>query len=94
MHKRKRKSLNLKQFYLLIPIECIPIGQKVNSTHHFTMLLKHFSYLKNYKISETKVIDGYNADEEVEKHLDAQIIILRTPLTWFGVPWIYKKYVD
>ncbi len=38
--------------------------------------------------------NGYNPDEEVEKHLEADVIILQTPVNWFGAPWIYKKYVD
>jgi modulator of drug activity B len=30
----------------------------------------------------------------VEKHIETDIIILQTPINWFGAPWIYKKYVD
>lgn len=26
--------------------------------------------------------------------MEADIIILQTPVNWFGAPWIYKKYVD
>jgi len=55
---------------------------------------KDFFLSKNVEVVETKVEDGYNADEEVEKHLQADIIILQTPINWFGAPWIYKKYVD
>ncbi|MES2411627.1 MAG: NAD(P)H-dependent oxidoreductase [Bacteroidota bacterium] len=47
-----------------------------------------------YKVLETKVEEGYTPEEEVEKHLEADIIILQTPVNWFGAPWIYKKYVD
>lgn len=49
---------------------------------------------KGFEVLETKVEEGYDADEEVEKHLEADIIILQTPINWFGAPWIYKKYVD
>lgn len=60
----------------------------------FNQKAKEFFLEKGFEVLETKVEDGYNADEEVEKHLEADFIILQTPINWFGAPWIYKKYVD
>ena len=60
----------------------------------FNQKAKAFFLEKGFEVLETKVEDGYNADEEVEKHIEAEIIILQTPINWFGSPWIYKKYVD
>ncbi|MFV8341228.1 NAD(P)H-dependent oxidoreductase [Flavobacterium sp. XS2P39] len=60
----------------------------------FNQKAKDFFESKNFEILETKVEDGYDANKEVEKHLQADIIILQTPVNWFGAPWIYKKYVD
>ncbi|KOS08205.1 flavodoxin [Flavobacterium akiainvivens] len=60
----------------------------------FIQVAKDYFKSKNYEILETKVEDGYDAAEEVEKHVQADIIILQTPVNWFGAPWIYKKYVD
>lgn len=60
----------------------------------FYQKAKDFFLTNGFEVLETKVEDGYNADEEVEKHLEADIIILQTPINWFGAPWIYKKYVD
>jgi modulator of drug activity B len=60
----------------------------------FHQKAKDFFLTKGFEVLETKVEDGYDADEEVEKHLQADIIILQTPVNWFGAPWIYKKYVD
>lgn len=65
---------------------------KLNAS--FYNVAKEFFISKNYKVLETKVEDGYNADEEVEKHLQADIVILQTPVNWENAPWIYKKYVD
>lgn len=65
---------------------------KLNAS--FYNAAKNFFLSKNYKVLETKVENGYNADEEVEKHLQADIIILQTPVNWENTPWIYKKYVD
>lgn len=65
---------------------------KLNDSFH--QKAKEFFEAKNFQVLETKVEDGYDANEEVEKHLEADIIILQTPINWFGAPWIYKKYVD
>ena len=60
----------------------------------FHQKAKEFFEANNFEVLETKVEDGYDANEEVEKHLEADIIILQTPINWFGAPWIYKKYAD
>lgn len=60
----------------------------------FNQKAKEFFLEKGFEVVETKVENGYNAEEEVEKHLEADVIILQTPVNWFGAPWIYKKYVD
>jgi modulator of drug activity B len=60
----------------------------------FVQKAKDFFTTKGLEVLETQIENGYNADEEVEKHLQADIIILQTPVNWFGAPWIYKKYID
>jgi len=62
--------------------------------HSFLQKAKAFFESKGFEVLETKVEDGYTAEEEIEKHLQADIVILQTPINWFGAPWIYKKYVD
>jgi modulator of drug activity B len=65
---------------------------KLNNS--FIQVAKEFFYSKSFEILETKVEIGYKPEEEVEKHLTADIVILQMPVNWFGAPWIYKKYVD
>ncbi|MCV9928683.1 NAD(P)H-dependent oxidoreductase [Flavobacterium sp. LS1R49] len=60
----------------------------------FLQKAKDFFSSENYEILVTKIESGYNPDEEVAKHLLADIVILQMPVNWFGAPWIYKKYVD
>lgn len=55
---------------------------------------KEFFTSQNYKVLETKIEDGYNVDAEVEKHMQADIVVLQTPVNWENTPWVYKKYVD
>lgn len=49
---------------------------------------------RGYAFRQTDIERGYDIAEEVQKHLWADLIILQSPVYWFGMPWIYKKYVD
>lgn len=49
---------------------------------------------RGYEVRESIIEAGYDVDAEVDKHVWADIIILQSPVYWFGMPWIYKKYVD
>jgi modulator of drug activity B len=60
----------------------------------FHQIAKDFFTSKSFDVLETTIEDGYNPEEEEQKHLDADIVILQMPVNWFGAPWIYKKYVD
>jgi len=60
----------------------------------FTEKAKDFFATNGFEVLETKIEKGYNPEEEEKKHLDSEIVILQTPINWFGAPWIYKKYVD
>src|SRR3546814_7580320 len=46
---------------------------------------------RGYDVWTTVLEQGYAIDEEVEKHLWADVIFLQTPVYWFGTPWIYKR---
>src|SRR6187431_302900 len=60
----------------------------------FFQSAKEFFTSKSYEVMETTIEDGYKPEEEEQKHLEADIVILQMPVNWFGAPWIYKKYVD
>jgi len=60
----------------------------------FHQIAKEFFTSKSFDVLETTIEDGYNPEEEVQKHLEADIVILQMPVNWFGAPWIHKKYVD
>ncbi|MFK3707376.1 modulator of drug activity B [Raoultella sp. BIGb0138] len=49
---------------------------------------------RGYNVQTTHIEQGYGVEEEVKKHVWADIIVLQTPVYWFGAPWIYKKYAD
>jgi modulator of drug activity B len=49
---------------------------------------------RGFDVQQTEIEKGYDINAEVQKHLWADLIILQSPVYWFGTPWIYKKYVD
>jgi len=49
---------------------------------------------RGYEFRQTDIERGYDIADEVQKHQWADLIILQSPVYWFGMPWIYKKYVD
>lgn len=42
----------------------------------------------------THVIEGYEALQEVENILWADVILYHTPIWWFSVPYSFKHYID
>ncbi|CAN7560193.1 NAD(P)H-dependent oxidoreductase [Pseudoduganella sp. LjRoot289] len=65
---------------------------KLNKT--MAAVIKEEMALLGYEVMQTVIEDGYDIDAEVQKHVDADVIILQSPVYWFATPWIYKKYVD
>jgi NADPH dehydrogenase (quinone) len=57
-------------------------------------VLKEEMARRGHRVKLTDIEDGYDIEDEVEKHVWADLIILQSPVYWFGTPWIYKKYVD
>lgn len=49
---------------------------------------------RGHQVQETAIAAGYDVKADVDKHLWADLIILQSPVFWFGMPWIYKKYID
>jgi NADPH dehydrogenase (quinone) len=50
--------------------------------------------MRGFEVRNTHIEQGYDIEAEVQNHLWADVIILQSPVYWFGMPWIYKKYVD
>ena len=61
-----------------------------------TMVDTAKNHLENltYKVSITNVDDSYDIEQEIEKWLEASVIIYQMPAWWMGVPWTVKKYID
>lgn len=49
---------------------------------------------KGIEVKMTTMKDEYNVEEEVEKHVWADVVIIQSPVNWMGHPWSFKKYMD
>lgn len=49
---------------------------------------------RGHAVRLTEIDKGYDVQEEVDKHVWADLIVCQSPVYWFGSPWTYKKYVD
>lgn len=49
---------------------------------------------RGHNVQVTKVVDGYDVDEEISHHQWADTVIFQFPINWMGVPWVLKKYLD
>lgn len=49
---------------------------------------------KGHKVKITEIEQGFDAAEEVEKHLWADVVLIQTPIYWFGIPALFKSYID
>lgn len=49
---------------------------------------------RKYEVRHTHIEKGYDVEAEVQNHLWADLIVMQSPVYWFGMPWIYKKYID
>ena len=84
--KKKALIINTHQFY-----EGFASG-KLNQT--FVDVMHEEFTKRGFEVQHTHIEKGYDANEEVDKHVWADLIVLQSPVYWFGTPWIYKKYVD
>ncbi|MBS1210770.1 MAG: flavodoxin [Proteobacteria bacterium] len=57
-------------------------------------IIKEEMEARGYEVRQTDIESGYDIDAEVQSHVWADLVILQSPVFWFGAPWIYKKYVD
>ncbi|MCT9979264.1 NAD(P)H-dependent oxidoreductase [Acinetobacter sp. I-MWF] len=47
-----------------------------------------------HRVKVTRTDANYDAQEEVEKYLWADVVIYQMPGWWMGAPWTMKKYID
>ncbi len=81
----------MKQVLLINAHLTYPNWTEGKLNNSFYQTAKDLFITKSFNVLETKIEAGYIPEEEVKKHVKADIVILQTPVNWFGAPWIYKK---
>lgn len=68
-------------------------GGKYNQTitENTLEVLKQF---ENVEVKISTISDGYDKNNEVEKFVWADYIVYHTPIWWFQLPNVFKKYID
>lgn len=65
-----------------------------NLTKMYIDSASDFFEKNNFSVKHSVVESNYNIEEEVQKFIWADYILLQYPVYWMGVPWITKKYID
>ncbi|MDX6188060.1 NAD(P)H-dependent oxidoreductase [Flavobacterium sp. Fl-318] len=68
-------------------------GGKFNQTVQ-DWTIEYLSQNNNYEIKTTHIEDEIDLQHEVEKFVWADLIIYHTPIWWFQLPNLFKKYID
>jgi len=53
-----------------------------------------FTNHPDFEVRMTNVNDDYDAQQEVENYVWADVVIYHTPIWWFQLPHGFKKYID
>jgi len=65
-----------------------------NLTRDYINKADKFFNENSFNVKHTNIEAGYNTNEELEKLLWADYILLQYPVYWMTLPWIAKKYID
>jgi modulator of drug activity B len=68
-------------------------GGKFNQTIT-NWTLDFFNRSEQYEIKTTNINHSIDLQTEVEKFVWADLIIYHTPVWWFQLPYLFKKYID
>lgn len=83
----------MKKVFIINAHQYYPFAEgKLNGT--LAEKATEFFKSKGYEVKTTTMKDEYDVDEEIEKHLWADVVFLQTPVNWMGVTWSFKKYMD
>lgn len=69
-------------------------GSEGKLNDHLTQVATDLLSSHQINVQSTRIDDGYDNNEEVDKYLWADVIIYQMPAWWMEGPWILKKYID
>jgi len=63
-------------------------------THHYITTMADVLSNNSIEYTITAIDDGYDTAQEVDKLVNADLVILQFPMYWMSLPWLGKKYID
>ena len=49
---------------------------------------------RGFNVRTTHSAEPWDSDEEIEKHLWCDYLLIQSPVNWMGFPWSFKRYID
>ena len=49
---------------------------------------------RGFNVRTTHSAEPWNSDEEIEKHLWCDYLLIQSPVNWMSFPWSFKRYID
>lgn len=65
---------------------------RLNGT--LTTLAQELLQARGYQTQLTEVAQGWELEDELDKHQWADVVLLQMPVNWMSMPWSLKKYMD
>ena len=56
--------------------------------------IEYLTNSKQFEIKTTDIKQEFDLDKEIEKFVWADVIVYHTPVWWFQLPNLFKKYID
>lgn len=88
------KGIDMKNVLIINAHQNYMEYSKGKLTNTLVELAKTNLELKGYSVKTSVIDKGYDVEEEVDKHVWADLILTQSPVFWFSTPWIHKKYID
>lgn len=63
-------------------------------SHHYVRKGRELLEALGWTTDAVEIQNGWNVDEEVERILKADLLVIQTPGWWMSTPWQLKKYED
>ncbi|MDO5532905.1 NAD(P)H-dependent oxidoreductase, partial [Sutterella sp.] len=80
--------------FLILNAGCRNFGQGGTLSAAMVELAKKTLEGLGHAVEVTRLDDGWVIEDEVEKMLRADVVIIQTPGWWMSTPWQLKKYED
>ncbi len=88
-----QRSLEVTNVFIINAAKAFD-GSEGKLNDHLTQVATELLSSYQIDVQSTRIDDGYDNNEEVDKYLWADVIIYQMPAWWMEGPWILKKYID